>query len=166
MGARTAEPLVGREARWARRHFSLGRPAAWRACDRSRKSSCRVTRPPRTVNSWNTETLTATPLPDPRPLCRALTRFLPVLARWLPRDHRAVRGPASADRRGARSRGRVVGGHCHATCRRSPRRSHPTTLSEGSPRSPQKLRKDAGLPDEPTAAVAKSRRGAAEKAKS
>jgi len=54
MGARTAEPLVGREARWARRHFSLGRPAAWRACDRSRKSSRRVTRPPRTVNSWNT----------------------------------------------------------------------------------------------------------------
>jgi hypothetical protein len=27
------------------------------------------------VNSWKTETLTATPLPDPRPLCRAVTRM-------------------------------------------------------------------------------------------
>jgi len=90
--------------------------------------------------------------------------------RFSPDDYREItalfEGPRPADRRAAHGRGRVVGGHCHATCRRSPRRSHPTTLSEGSPRSPQKLRKDAGLPDEPTAAVAKSRRGAAEKAKS
>ena len=43
--------------------------AASRAFERSRKSSCRTTRPRRSLKSWNTGSLTATPLPDPRPLC-------------------------------------------------------------------------------------------------
>ena len=40
------------------------------------------------------------------------------------------------------------------TCRRSPPCSRPTTRPRRSPRSPSKLRKDAGLPDEPTGEVA------------
>ena len=48
-------------------------PTASRAFERSRKSSWRTTKPRRSVNSWNTGSVTDTPLPDPRPL-------------WLSRD--------------------------------------------------------------------------------
>ena len=44
-------------------------PAASRAFERSRKSSWRATKPRLNVKSWNTGLLTATPLPDPCPLC-------------------------------------------------------------------------------------------------
>ena len=80
---------------------------------------------------------------------------LPVLAERLPGAGGRLQRPASRDRRGARGRSTRRPRACpRTTCRRSRRSSRRTTRPRRSRRSPPKLRKQAGLPKEPTGEVA------------